>query len=526
MWRKPQVLPGIQHNNEQKPMKKEAVSLSDLFFDIIIVTAFTRVGHAILANGEMRLPQFCYFFVFWLIWGKEASFATRFDTTDLSSQTSTLLTCFAVLFGSLSSTSNFDSHDCTRMMVVALAVAMLHFFLHLRVWFWFRDVNPMSELVAVKDYAIYIMFLTGMESATWIIGIFVLGQDSKFRAVIFIFACLLSFRVPRTFLPNDFHAACSKRGVLFILNLGFILQSIVLVASPFFDFQNPEAESYCFVGLACFLLYCIKLLYVDDSFSVEPEDHALLVNRAAGFFFHLGQLTLLLSTTILGGGLNLLTQSYLAGTAALPNDAKTLVCRGFAGVIFSIGFIKSMHTRRLPLNPSHRQLFYAAYGTQVLVLLSVIYATISMSIVSKGFLGSVAMNELQMLGALCTLSLFLLVISWLDEAVELNLYGESDAREFRVHPFGLWTCLRAGEPKPPITRNTNTLTDRRLSHLSPMLTNSEANLFDSQTFDSERKVAYGAIGTGASVSSGGNVADEERIRLVKFSDDAGGGEVV
>ena len=148
MWRGPELLPSIaakatQQQQQLQPgqtlqptqppaLNKEAVSLSDLFFDLVIVTAFTRVGLAIQDTGSLHLPQFFYFVIFWLIWGKEASFSTRFDTTDLSSQMSTLLTCFAVLFGSLGSKSDFDSGECTSVMVVALFVALLHFFLHLR----------------------------------------------------------------------------------------------------------------------------------------------------------------------------------------------------------------------------------------------------------------------------------------------------------------------------------------------------------------------------------------------------------
>ena len=355
------------------------------------------------------------------------------------------------------------------------------------------------------------MLLTGMEALAWVIGICLLPQESEWRWVVFAVAIVLSFRLPRTFLPNDFHgtllrfliaymryrfamvqlfynifylAACSKRGVLFILTLGFIMQSIILVASPFFDYQTPSVEQFFFLGLPCFLLFCVKLLYVDDSFSVDPKDHALLVNRVAGFFFHIGQLSLLLSTTILGGGLNLLTHNYLAGIAALPNNAKALVSGGFSGVILSIGFIKSMHIRRFPTNPSHRHLFFAAYGMQVVVLLAVSYTTISLSLDAPGFLGQASLNEIQLLMTLCLLCLFLLVISWLDEAVELNLYGEADATEFRVHPFGLWTCLKSGDPKPPIDSGVSTRADRRLStHLSPLLTSNHANLFDSQTFE-------------------------------------------
>jgi len=466
---------------------------------------------AIQDRGGLEPASLSYFIVFWLIWGKEASFSTRFDTTDLSSQVETLLTCFAVLFGSLSSTAPFNSGDATRMMVLAAFVALLHFFLHMRVWFWFRDVNPMSEMVAVKNYAIYIMILTSVEFITWMFGILCLSESSKYRGLVFFVAIVLSFRLPRTFLPNDFHAACSKRGVLFILLLGFILQSIVIVASPFFDYQMPSAKQYVFLGLVCLLLFCIKLLYVDDSFSVDPSDHALLVSRTAGFFFHLGQLALLLSTTVLGAGLNLLTHSYLAATSALPDNAKSLVCGGFAGVILSIGFIKSMHLRRVPLNQVHRQLFYVAYGTQIFVLLGVVYTTASMSV--GRFVGQVMTNELQMLGVLCGLALFLLLISWLDGAVELNIYGEGDAREFRVHPFGLWTCLKPGDPQPPLSLDT-----LRSSHLSPLLKDSNANLFDSQPSLS----IYGSIrtgGVGVNVDDiGSNEEDSERVKFVKFSE--------
>lgn len=280
------------------------------------------------------------------------------------------------------------------------------------------------------------------------------------------------------------------------------------MASPFFDYQMPSSEQYCFLGLVCFLLFCIKLLYVDDSFSVQPSDHALLVSRAAGFFFHIGQLCLLLSTTILGAGLNLLTHSYLAATASLPDNAKALVCNGFAGVVLSIGFIKSMHLRRVPLNPVHRQLFYAAYGTQVVVLIVVVYAIHSISM--NRFMAAAMMNELEMLGTLCSLALFLLIISWLDEAVELNIYGEGDAREFRVHPFGLWTCLKPGSPEPPLISSTS-----RMSHLSTRLKDSNANLFDSQF----NLPIYGSVRSTASED------DEERVRLVKFSDEVDMNEI-
>ena len=214
MWRGPELLPGIRANAKRKiagrktvaeGKKSNAVSLSDLFFDLVIVTAFTRVGVAIQDRGGLDGASLAYFCVFWLIWGKEASFSTRFDTTDLSSQVETLMTCFAVLFGSLSSTALFDTQDATRMMIVAAFVALLHFLLHARVYFWFRDVSPMSEMICVKKYAAYVMVLTALETVIWGTGIIFLSETSKNRAYVFLVAIILSFRLPRTFLPNDFH---------------------------------------------------------------------------------------------------------------------------------------------------------------------------------------------------------------------------------------------------------------------------------------------------------------------------------
>ena len=127
-------------------------------------------------------------------------------------------------------------------------------------------------------------------------------------------------------------AANSQRGVLFILLLGFLLQSVVVVATEFFEYDIPDWKQYSFIGSTCLLLFCIKLLYCEDANTFASDD-ALLVNRTAAAFFNIGQFALLFSTTILGSGLNLLTHHYLAATAALPGNDKTLVCNGFAGTL-------------------------------------------------------------------------------------------------------------------------------------------------------------------------------------------------
>jgi len=282
-------------------------------------------------------------------------------------------------------------------------------------------------------------------------------------------------------------AACSKRGVLFILLLGFLLQSIVVVASEFFSYQTPTYEHYAFIGCACLMFFCIKLLYVDDSDSLA-EDHALLVNRWAGFFFNVGQFILLLSTTVMGSGLNLLTHSYLAATAALPGPDKYLVCGGFSAVLLSIFFIKSMHLKRVPLEPKYRRLFIGAYVVQSMVLLAVVGVTAAMCAQgASGFSGNgvfeyLLSSNIQLLATLSIAALVVVVMSWLDEGVELALYSSAeDSRNFRVATFGFWYCCLRPDVTPieienMATRASVSVSSSRmsLSALSPLLGTSAA----------------------------------------------------
>lgn len=284
-------------------------------------------------------------------------------------------------------------------------------------------------------------------------------------------------------------AACSKRSVLFILLLGFLLQSIVVVASEFFEYQTPTLEDYAFIGSACLMFFCIKLLYVDDSHTLA-EDHALLVNRWAAFFFHFGQFCLLLSTTVMGSGLNLLTHSYLAATAALPGPAKNLVCGGFSAVLFSTFFIKSMHLKRVPTDPRNQALFIGAYVVQSVVLLAVVVVTAAMCFDSTrlgGFLEYLMNSDIELLVGLSLSALFVVMMSWLDEGVELALYQSAeDSRAFRIHPFGFWWCLKPDVTEDEVagTAIPDSKSSQRLSALSPLLGSSAADIKKMAGYDS------------------------------------------
>jgi hypothetical protein len=132
-------------------------------------------------------------------------YSTRFDTTDLSAQFVALVTCFVVLFGSLSVQASFDTLDGDRIMYMAAFVAGLHFLLHVRVALTMRDsVGDMSE--QILRYATFQMVMNVLEMTTWLVGALVFSPDWPYRWIIFTGGILLGgIRLPQAFLPNDFH---------------------------------------------------------------------------------------------------------------------------------------------------------------------------------------------------------------------------------------------------------------------------------------------------------------------------------
>jgi len=230
VWKAPQLLPGVNQperttssggttattttqNSTTSPQRsrvRQAVSLSDLFFNLVIVTAFTRVGIAITNSGEVTGESVLYFAVFWTIWSKEASYSTRFDTTDLSSKVITLLNCFAVLFASLSVSSNIQTEGANRIMSMSAFCSLLHSFLMARVFSFYRMAEPNTLDHHVLIYALFNCIMNLIESATWICGM--IFAPLEYRYILFIVGVLLGLRIPRAFLANDFHGKCHGVG--------------------------------------------------------------------------------------------------------------------------------------------------------------------------------------------------------------------------------------------------------------------------------------------------------------------------
>lgn len=204
LWRAPAVLPAVTSRTQRITRIREAVSLTDLFFNLVIVTAFTRVGVAMTKQGFVDVSSLFYFGIFWTVWGKETMYSTRFDTTDLSAQFVTLVTCFVILFACLSVHASFDTVDGNRVMFMAAFVAGLHFLLHVRVATTLQDTNE-SVGQAARNYAYFNMIMNFLELTTWLVGALVFSPDWPYRWLIFLGGIVLALRAPQAFMPNDFH---------------------------------------------------------------------------------------------------------------------------------------------------------------------------------------------------------------------------------------------------------------------------------------------------------------------------------
>ena len=192
----------------------------------------------------------------------------------------------------------------------------------------------------------------------------------------------------------------------------------------------------------------------------------------------------------MGSGLNLLTHSYLAAAAALPDHAKNMVCGGFAMTILSTMFIKSMHLKRVPVDPSHRALFIGAYVVQTFTSAVIVAVAGAMCFGHGGYLRVLMSEDVQLLWTLSAFAVLLVILGWLDEGLELTLTGqkgeEGNQGDYLVHPFGFWWCLT---PEVTMDEFEDTQQDveaspgrkgshPRLSALSPLLGESIANMKD------------------------------------------------
>lgn len=450
IWRAPKPLPSIgEHSN--RALLRQPVGLSDLFVSLLVILALSATGQAVAKKGTVTIEALLYFAVFYKIWTKELNYKTRFDSTDLSMQGINLLTSIALLFGSTSVFSPMSSAGGTRVMAVAAFVAALHVLMHLRLWFGSSEEN-------VRSYAVLFAVMALLETTVWLVGILAFPQDCEYRWAFFVVGIMLSIRIPQSFLPNDFNGEVmkrtwrcltvgslttfaigesTKRGVFYVILLVVVMHNIVFSVNDYFQTETLGLLAYVYFGCIGFLLFGLKLMYVDD-FPTLAQDHALLVNRTSAYLYQQGQFVLILATTAMGAGLTLLTSSFILQEPRISTVTKRLVCWGFAAIIFAIYFTKSLHLQRVPSEKDKRTSFYITYVGQSLVLWCIMAVAVLMPL--RGLnLGFMVREEVRLVASLCGMELILLLVSWIDEIIEVAFFATpEDSRSSMVEPFGIW----------------------------------------------------------------------------------------
>lgn len=152
-----------------------------------------------------------------------------------------------------------------------------------------------------------------------------------------------------------------------------------------------------------------------------------------------------------------------------------------------------MHLKRVPIAPAQRALFVGAYVIQALATIAVAGIALLMSFGEGGYLQILIQNDVELMWVLCGFAVLLVVLSWLDEGLELALQGGEEGNgenAFLVSPFGFWWCLHpavspeeilAEEAANAAAISNNTLNAKhsssgRLSEFSPLLGESVARM--------------------------------------------------
>ena len=159
-----------------------------------------------------------------------------------------------------------------------------------------------------------------------------------------------------------------------------------------------------------------------------------------------------------------------------------------------------MHLKRVPVDPNQRVLFIGAYVIQALATVGVAGFALLLSYGKGSYLQVLLQSDVELMWVLSGFAVLLVLLSWLDEGLELAFQdsiddGKQDRKDsFLVSPFGFWWCLHPevtpeeilAEEVAAANAMTKSLKRRkssgcRLSEFSPLLSESVAEMKLSST---------------------------------------------
>lgn len=104
-----------------------------------------------------------------------------------------------------------------------------------------------------------------------------------------------------------------------------------------------------------------------------------------------------------------------------------------------------MHLKRVPIDPTHRALFVGAYLIQTLATIAVAAFAFYLPYSHHPYLQLLLQSDVELMWALSGLAALLVLLSWIDEGLELALQESAKETDkgssFLESPFGFWWCL-------------------------------------------------------------------------------------
>jgi len=302
LWKPPRLIRGevVYANTE---IERE-LSWSELFFDLIFVTAISRLGDEWRA-AEISMSEYAaYFFVVWKFWGASCDYSTRFYTDDVSNKLFFFLFQFGVVGLAVNLRGGFRGGNFPYFAGFAAYIYLLNAIANARVYFHFRKVGKHKA----AGWGKWNLILDCLRMAWWLcsvllpvslvpfvfVGAIVLGFLHEINVVMRRLSFGRMGIYPLTYVPLHIEHFTERLGGLVIIFLGECINGIAMAVPKVQGFRL-----YAFLFGAFWIVYAIKLIYFDVNI-VETHQHAMRVKWSRGIFFWICHPLLGLSIALFG----------------------------------------------------------------------------------------------------------------------------------------------------------------------------------------------------------------------------------
>lgn len=298
LWKPPQLIRG-ENVDENQDLEREG-SWSELFFDLIFVTAISRLGELYREGSLPGREYILLFTIVWVYWWQSSEFMNRFHSDDLSSKLYLLLFQGSLVGIALNVEGAIDGDNSHAFVCFAAMINLIHLLTYLRIYIYFRGLGAEDtsggqerKVVGFARQHVYmnLVFLAVWAAAYTVptdyrYAVMWLFPASHFFTFVHAFLFVYSlnrgytFCLPlaRVWMPVHIDHWVERTGGLMIIFMGECVDGIAKAI----DVKSWEA--YLSVGCCFVIIFCIKLLFFDTNI-IETDNHAFRVKWWKGIIY-------------------------------------------------------------------------------------------------------------------------------------------------------------------------------------------------------------------------------------------------